>query len=127
MALFGTDGIRGVAGVDLTADVARRVGAALGRFISRASGGAPVIVIGKDPRLSSDMLEEALGEGIRSAGGECLSTGVLPTPAISFLVARKGLAGGAMISASHNPVEYNGIKFFSPAGEKLVAAEEEEK
>ncbi|MGH8103480.1 MAG: phosphoglucosamine mutase [bacterium] len=126
MPLFGTDGIRGVAGVDLTAELAQRAGSAFGQFLKRRGDHASAVVIGKDPRLSSDMLEQALASGLSSVGAQCFTCGILPTPAISYLVQANGLSGGAMISASHNPVRDNGIKFISASGEKFTEAEEGE-
>lgn len=126
MGLFGTDGVRGVANRDLTASLAARLGAAFGVYVKRSTDGVPSVLVAKDPRVSSDMLEAALTAGLASAGVHCLTAGIVPTPAVSHLVQKEGLAGGAMISASHNPVEDNGIKFFSAAGEKLLEADEAE-
>ncbi len=120
MKHFGTDGIRGIANKDLTSELALKVGRAAGLFF----GGD--IVIAKDPRLSSDMLETALISGILSTGVNAYRMGILPTPAVSLILSTNGKSGGAMISASHNPIEYNGIKFFSKEGFKLKESEEEE-
>ena len=120
MKHFGTDGIRGIANKDLTSELALKVGRAAGLFFDGD------IVIAKDPRLSSDMLETALISGILSTGVNAYRMGILPTPAVSLILSTNGKSGGAMISASHNPIEYNGIKFFSKEGFKLKESEEEE-
>ncbi|MCL2324473.1 MAG: phosphoglucosamine mutase [Actinomycetia bacterium] len=116
--LFGTDGIRGLANVDLTPELAFRLGMALGRFLV---GGRthPRFVIGRDTRRSGTMLESALVAGITAAGGDALLAGIVPTPAVAFLVPELGANGGVVISASHNPPEYNGLKVFSREGFKL--------
>jgi phosphoglucosamine mutase len=113
--LFGTDGVRGVAGVDLTAELARDIGAAA---VAWAGPGARV-VIGRDTRESGPMLEDALVEGIVSAGGAALRAGVIPTPAVAMLTHQEGAELGCVISASHNPYEDNGIKFMGADGRKL--------
>jgi phosphoglucosamine mutase len=115
--LFGTDGIRGVANADLTPDLMLAVGRAAG--IVLATPGAEVVV-GRDTRLSGPMLEGALVAGLCSAGVNVRSIGVAPTPAVAFLTTRLGAAAGAVISASHNPVPDNGVKFFSGAGTKIT-------
>ena len=117
--LFGTDGIRGVVGENLTADMAFRVGQAVGTVLMEEKGGRPTVVIGKDTRISSDMLEAALTAGILSVGGDVLSVGTIPTPAVAFLARQEGADAGIVISASHNPYEHNGIKLFSGQGYKL--------
>jgi len=124
--LFGTDGIRGVAGVDLTADIAFRVGVAFARFLMNHQHPHPPLLLVRDTRLSGKMLEEAFARGFSSAGGEVALAGVLPTPAASHLQKMEGFIASASISASHNPVQDNGIKLFNPAGEKLTLEEEEE-
>ncbi|MCI8366364.1 MAG: phosphoglucosamine mutase [Eggerthellaceae bacterium] len=111
--LFGTDGVRGVANTELTAPMAYRLGQAAVYFLGKS------IVVGKDTRLSGDMLEAALVAGITSAGGTALLAGIIPTPGVALLVRELGAAGGAVISASHNPPEYNGIKLFDSKGFKL--------
>jgi len=116
--LFGTDGVRGVANRDLTPDLALALGRAAG-FVLGPDGGR--FVIGRDTRLSGPMLEAALSAGLCSAGCEVLLGGVLPTPAVAFLTLAEEAAAGTVISASHNPVPDNGIKFFSPEGVKLPA------
>lgn len=118
--LFGTDGVRGVANTELTCELAYRLGQASAIFLGKT------IVVGKDTRLSGDMLEAAMVAGITSAGGTALLTGVIPTPAVALLVRELAAAGGAVISASHNPPEYNGIKLFDSEGYKLPDAVEDE-
>ena len=118
--LFGTDGVRGVANTELTCELAYRLGQAAATFLGKS------IVVGKDTRLSGDMLEAAMVAGITSAGGTALLTGVIPTPAVALLVRELDAAGGAVISASHNPPEYNGIKLFDAQGFKLPDAVEDE-
>ena len=111
--MFGTDGVRGVANTDLTCPLAFRLGQAAVRFQG------PRIIVGKDTRLSGDMLEAAVCAGITSMGGTALLAGVIPTPAIALLANQLECDGGVMISASHNPPEYNGIKLFDGKGFKL--------
>ncbi|MDO4400525.1 MAG: phosphoglucosamine mutase [Coriobacteriia bacterium] len=118
--LFGTDGARGVANKELNSIIAYRIGQAAVKFLGRT------IVVGKDTRLSGDMLENALEAGIMSMGGTALSVGIIPTPAIALLTRELHADAGAVISASHNPPEYNGIKFFDANGFKLPVALEEE-
>ncbi|HYJ61991.1 MAG TPA: phosphoglucosamine mutase, partial [Actinomycetota bacterium] len=124
--LFGTDGIRGRAGEDLTDDLARRVGAAAVAVLRRHGEGHPTVVVGRDPRASGTWLESALVWGITAAGGDVLLAGVEPTPAVAFLTTDLGASSGVVISASHNPPEDNGIKFFSRHGTKLPDAIEDE-
>src|SRR5918999_3379361 len=114
---FGTDGVRGVVGQDLTTDLVQR----LGRAATLWSGGGRVFV-GRDTRASGPELEAAFAEGVASAGGNAFLGGVLPTPAVALLA----LDLGAVISASHNPPQYNGVKFFDRDGQKLTDASEEE-
>lgn len=111
--LFGTDGVRGIANVELTCAIAYRLGQAAVRFLGKT------IVVGRDTRLSGDMLQAALVAGITSAGGTAFLAGIVPTPAVALLVRELNAAGGAVISASHNPPEYNGIKLFDSNGFKL--------
>jgi phosphoglucosamine mutase len=120
--LFGTDGIRGVANVDLTPELAFRVGRAAGTEL-RGEGGS--FVIGRDSRLSGPMLEAALAAGICSTGVPVELGGLLPTPAVAYLARLRRAAAGVVISASHNPVEDNGIKFFGGDGYKLLDAHED--
>ncbi len=118
--LFGTDGVRGVANVEpMTAETAMRLGRALAHRVRAAQGHRTRILIGKDTRLSGYMLEEALGCGIVSMGVDALFVGPLPTPGIAFLVQDMRANAGAVISASHNPFQDNGIKFFAADGYKL--------
>lgn len=124
-AIFGTDGVRGVANRELTPELALKLGRAGAYVLSRGLPGAS-LVVGWDTRISSDMLEAALTAGICSAGVNVLKVGVMPTAAIAYLTRALGAAGGAVISASHNPMDDNGIKFFGASGYKLSDAMEEE-
>ena len=124
--LFGTDGVRGVANLDLTPELAFRIGRAGAVVVARESAPERPIVVGRDTRLSGTMLEAALVAGITSVGRDTLSVGVVPTPAVACITARSDAAAGVMISASHNPIEDNGIKFFGSDGFKLRDAEERE-
>jgi phosphoglucosamine mutase len=123
--LFGTDGVRGVANQDLTPDLAFKLGRA-GAFCLAKDHPRPKILIGKDTRLSGDMLESALTAGICSVGADVVRLGVIPTPGVAYLTRHLGAQAGVMISASHNPMEDNGIKFFGGTGFKLPDALEEE-
>ena len=118
--LFGTDGVRGIANVKLTCEMAYRLGQAAAIYLGKT------IVVGRDTRRSGDMLGAALSAGIMSAGGTVLEAGIIPTPGVALLVREMRAAGGAVISASHNPVEFNGIKFFDGNGYKLPDAMEDE-
>lgn len=122
--LFGTDGIRGIANKDLTPELAFKVGRAGAYVLSKGKKGK--IVVGKDTRKSGDMLEAALTAGICSMGIDVISLGVVPTPAVAYLTRKYDGLAGVVISASHNPVEYNGIKFFNEKGYKLNDEIEEE-
>ena len=124
--LFGTDGVRGLAGTELTEDLAYRLGRAAALVLGRGADGAPAFVVGRDPRASGEWLEDALVEGIRAAGGDAIMAGVEPTPTIAFLTTELGATSGVVISASHNPPEYNGIKFFDAAGTKLSDSVEDD-
>ncbi|MGB3250506.1 MAG: phosphoglucosamine mutase [Paracoccaceae bacterium] len=125
--LFGTDGVRGRANAyPMTAEVALRLGAAAGRFFRRDGSAAHRVVIGKDTRLSGYMLENALTAGLTSTGMNVLLVGPVPTPAVGFLTRSMRADLGVMISASHNPHQDNGIKFFGPDGFKLSDAAEAE-
>ncbi|MCI8398404.1 MAG: phosphoglucosamine mutase [Oscillibacter sp.] len=117
--LFGTDGIRGVVGDNLTADMAFRVGQAVGTVLMEEKGIRPTVLLGKDTRISSDMLESALMAGICSVGGDVKPVGTIPTPAVAYLTREEKADAGIVISASHNPYEDNGIKIFSGQGYKL--------
>ena len=116
--LFGTDGVRGVANAELTPELAFKLGKSGAHVLSKDKA-RPVVLIGKDTRLSGDMLEDALSAGILAVGGNVIKVGVLPTPAIAYLVRAYKADAGVVISASHNPFEYNGIKFFNRDGFKL--------
>ena len=118
--LFGTDGVRGLANDELTCDLAFKLGQAAVAFQGST------ILIGKDTRKSGDMLEASVAAGVMSMGGTALLAGVIPTPAIALLVRELSCDGGVMISASHNPPEYNGIKLFDGRGFKLPDAMEDE-
>ncbi len=115
--LFGTDGVRGIANEDLTPELTFRLGEAAGHFLGDKGRGR--IVVGRDTRRSGQMLEAALVAGITSGGADALTCRVLPTPAVAYLTRELEADGGVVISASHNPPEYNGIKFFSRDGFKL--------
>ena len=118
--LFGTDGVRGQAGVDLTESLARDLGAAAGRF----AGPGRSILIGRDTRESGAALEAALIEGVVAAGAVAVSAGVIPTPGVAVLAREIGAALGCVISASHNPFQDNGIKFLGGDGRKLADDDE---
>ena len=123
MALFGTDGVRGVAGVDLTAELALNLSTAAASVLAdlgEFAGHRPTAIVGQDSRASGQYLEEAICRGLSSAGIDVYRVGILPTPAISFLVKDRGADLGVMISASHNPASDNGIKFFDRTGSKLA-------
>ena len=122
--LFGTDGIRGVVGENLTADLAFRVGQSIAAVLMEDKGTRPTVVIGKDTRISSDMLESALMAGICDLGGDVKPVGTIPTPAVAYLTMQERADAGIVISASHNPYEHNGIKVFSGQGYKLSDAVE---
>ncbi len=122
MALFGTDGVRGVANVDLTAELALDLAVAAAHVLAdlgEFAGHRPKAIVGQDSRASGEFLESAVCAGLASAGIDVYRVGVLPTPAIAFLVATTGADLGVMISASHNPMPDNGIKFFARGGGKL--------
>lgn len=124
--LFGTDGVRGVANVEpVTAETTLRLGRAVAHLCAKDATGRQRIVVGKDTRWSGDMLEHALAAGICSLGVDVLLTGPLPTPAVAFLTRSMKAAAGAVISASHNPFQDNGIKFFAASGFKLPDEVEE--
>ena len=120
--LFGTDGIRGIVGENLTAELAYRVGQAVTLVLLEEKGETPLVTIGMDTRVSSDMLEGAMIAGITSVGGSVMPLGTIPTPAVAYLTAKVGADAGVVISASHNPFEHNGIKVFNGQGYKLSDA-----
>ncbi|MDR0987573.1 MAG: phosphoglucosamine mutase [Ruminococcus sp.] len=125
--LFGTDGARGVAVTELTCEIAMQIGRAAAMVLAKESGHTELnFLIGKDTRVSCDILEAALAAGIASVGGNCILAGIIPTPAVSFLTNSRGYTAGIMISASHNSFEYNGIKLFASTGFKLPDETEEE-
>ncbi|MGF7060519.1 phosphoglucosamine mutase [Brassicibacter mesophilus] len=123
--LFGTDGVRGIANKELTCELAYKIGRA-GAYILTKEKKETKIVVGMDTRISGDMLEAALVAGICSTGADVISVGIVPTPAVSYLTRVYKADAGVVISASHNPVEYNGIKFFNSQGYKLKDEIEEE-
>ena len=125
--LFGTDGVRGEANLELTPELAYRMGRAATLYFGESCGDEqPVILIGRDTRISGQMFESALMAGICSAGGKAISAGIIPTPAIAFLTKKHKAQAGIVISASHNPFHDNGIKFFGGNGYKLPDAVEDE-
>ena len=124
--LFGTDGVRGEANSVLTPEMAYRLGRAATIYFGKKSEEQPLILIGRDTRLSGEMFEAALTAGICSAGGRAMLAGVIPTPAIAYLARRHKAKAGIVISASHNPFHDNGIKFFGGDGYKLPDAVEDE-
>lgn len=123
--LFGTDGVRGVANKDLTPELAFKLGWAATTYFGEEVHSQPVILIGRDTRISGLMLEAALAAGICAAGGKAIVAGVVPTPAIAYLTRKRKAQAGAVISASHNPFPDNGIKFFAGTGYKLPDAVED--
>ncbi|MDY5540318.1 MAG: phosphoglucosamine mutase, partial [Lachnospiraceae bacterium] len=124
--LFGTDGVRGVANSELTPELAMNLGKAGAYVLTKENAHKPTIIVGCDTRISGGMLANALMAGICSVGANAVYLGVLPTPAVAYLTKKYKVDAGVMISASHNPVEFNGIKFFSGDGYKLSDAMEDE-
>ena len=124
--LFGTDGARGVANTELTCELAMNIGKAAAMVLTKETNKKPYVIIGKDTRMSSDMLENALAAGCCSVGADVEILGVVPTPAVALLVKKYNADAGVMISASHNPCEFNGIKIFNSKGYKLSDALEEQ-
>ncbi len=122
--LFGTDGIRGVANTVLTPELALATGRALVTVLREQGLGRPAVLVGRDPRWSGELLESALVAGIASAGGDAVTVGVIPTPGVAYLAATSDVAAGVVISASHNPVEDNGLKIFGGDGFKLTDSED---
>ncbi len=122
--LFGTDGVRGIANTDLTPELAFNIGRAAGLVLSNKEKG--LVLVGKDTRISGDMLEAALSAGLTSMGLDVMQVGVIPTPAVAYLTRKYKAIAGVVISASHNPYEYNGIKIFNKDGLKLPDLIEEE-
>jgi phosphoglucosamine mutase len=122
--LFGTDGIRGIANQDpITPEMGLKLGRAVVQLCTE-SGAEPFVVIGRDTRISGQMLEHAIVSGVLSAGGDATQVGILPTPAVAYLTKQWNAGGGVVISASHNPYEYNGFKVFTREGYKLSEAVE---
>lgn len=117
--LFGTDGVRGIANTELTCEIAMQIGRAVAAVLSDGSRRRPVFVIGSDTRASSEMLGNAITAGLCSVGADVIQLGVVPTPAVAYLVMKYKADAGVMISASHNPAEFNGIKIFGGNGFKL--------
>ncbi len=117
--LFGTDGARGIAITELTCEMAMNIGRAAALVLTKTTNHKPVILVGKDTRISSDILESALVAGMCSVGADARILGVVPTPAVAYLVKKYQADAGVMISASHNSVEFNGIKLFADTGFKL--------
>lgn len=124
--LFGTDGVRGVANSELTADLAYKLGKAGAYVLAGEAKHAPRIIVGMDTRISGHMLEAALTAGICSVGAEAIIIGVIPTPAVAYLTRYYNADAGIVISASHNPFEFNGIKFFNSQGYKLPDSTEDQ-
>ena len=124
--LFGTDGIRGIANDFLSCERALAIGKALGQILSAKNDYRPTVLIGTDTRISADMLSSAIASGLLSVGCDVITVGVLPTPALAYLVKKYDARAAVMISASHNPYEYNGIKFFGRDGFKLSDEIEEQ-
>lgn len=124
--LFGTDGVRGEANVTLLPEMAYRLGRAATIYFGKESEEQPLIIIGRDTRISGEMFESALTAGICSAGGRAMLTGIIPTPAIAYLARKHKAKAGIVISASHNPFHDNGIKFFGGDGYKLPDSVEDE-
>ncbi|GAC1502111.1 MAG: phosphoglucosamine mutase [Vulcanimicrobiaceae bacterium] len=124
--IFGTDGIRGIANTELSPELAFRVGRAGAAVLAKQSERHKPVIVARDTRLSGTMLEAAILAGITSVGRDAVSIGIVPTPAVAMVTVRTGAAAGCMISASHNPIADNGIKFFGPDGFKLSDALEVE-
>lgn len=117
--LFGTDGVRGIANIELTPDLVYRIGFASANVLADVNAHRPVFVVGRDTRISGTMLESALVAGLTSAGADVYLAGIIPTPGVAYLTRKNGFDAGVVISASHNSFEHNGIKLFSCDGYKL--------
>ena len=124
--MFGTDGVRGIANEELTPLLAMQLGQAGAYVLTKENEHKPTIMVGCDTRISGDMLANALMAGACSVGANCIYVGVIPTPAVAYLTKKYKVDAGVVISASHNPVEFNGIKFFDGNGYKLPDAMEDE-
>ena len=122
--IFGTDGVRGIANEKLDVELALAISRAAGIIIKNETEGKPKVIVGRDTRLSGTMLEAAVAAGLSSVGCDVELLGVVPTPAVAYLVTKLGASGGVMITASHNPFQYNGIKYFGPTGFKLTDEQE---
>lgn len=116
--LFGTDGARGVANTEISCELAMNIGKAAAMVLTTAEGKRPKVLIGKDTRISGDMLESAIAAGLCSVGADVMLLGVVSTPCVAYLVKKYGYDAAFMISASHNPCEYNGIKIFREDGDR---------
>jgi phosphoglucosamine mutase len=123
--LFGTDGIRGIAGEELSVERAMQIGRAIAITLSKGYRCKIRIAVGRDTRISSEMLESAIISGLRSGGADTVTFGIVPTPAVAYLTVKNRLDAGIMISASHNPYQYNGIKVFGRDGFKISDEAEE--
>ena len=123
--IFGTDGVRGIANEKLDVELALAISRAAGMILKNETTGKPKVIIGRDTRLSGTMLEAAVAAGLSSVGCDVELLGIVPTPAVAYLVKKLGVSGGVMITASHNPFEYNGIKYFGSTGFKLTDEQEE--
>ncbi len=123
--IFGTDGVRGIANEKLDVELALAISRAAGIIIKNEHEGTPKVIVGRDTRLSGTMLEAAVAAGLSSVGCDVELLGVVPTPAVAYLVTKLEASGGVMITASHNPFEYNGIKYFGSTGFKLTDEQEE--
>lgn len=124
--LFGTDGVRGVANTELSCELAMKIGRATAMVLTDEKHKKPKVLIGQDTRISATMLESAIAAGLCSVGADVMTLGVVPTPAVAYLVKEYGYDAAVMISASHNPCEYNGIKIFKSDGYKLPDMIEEQ-
>ena len=123
--IFGTDGVRGIANEKLDVELALAISRAAGMIIKAEGVARPKILVGRDTRLSGEMLQCAVAAGLSSVGCDVELLGVVPTPTVAYLVKRLGANGGVMITASHNPFMYNGIKYFGGDGFKLTDAQED--
>ena len=124
--LFGTDGVRGIAGSELTIQLATQLGQAGASVLTRETAHKPTIIVGCDTRISGGMLSNALMAGICSVGANAIYVGIAPTPAVAYLTRLYKADAGVVISASHNPAEFNGIKIFDSNGNKISDKFEEE-
>ena len=122
--LFGTDGVRGLANTDLSPELAFKLGLYGGEIFKKTGNGE--FLLGRDTRLSGQMLKSSLAAGLMAAGLNVIDLGIVSTPLVAYLVMEGNFSGGAVISASHNPYEYNGIKFFDTDGFKLTDDEEDQ-